>query len=213
MGDQVYLFQLIIGWTCVGVFVCTAVITLLSIIGWLRIDTDIRNRLFTALIIEIISICLAVFVGLVQVNPAPVQQEIKQSAQAQETLQAIETPTTANATTDGPAPSQPTPAAAETAITPRVYIQISSEGQRAEAERAQSAIRQAGLLAPGIENIGKKAPSKNQLRYFVAGEAALAKQIAADLSAAGVEAPPILIKGFENADIRPHHFELWFAGN
>jgi len=207
-----YLWQLIIGWTCVGVFVCTAVITVLAIVGLLRIDRDIRNQLFAALVLEIVAIGVAVFAGLVKVDPKPVAQEITASVQAQQTLREIDTVVTANATPEGPQPTTPQPGAIASAeITPRVYIQIASDAQRDEGEKARDAIRDAGQLAPGIENVGTRAPNTNQLRYFLPGEAELAGQIEAELAAVGITAPATLINGFENADIRPHHFELWFG--
>lgn len=212
MVGQIYLIQLIIGWTCVGVFVATAVITLLSIVGLLQIDPDIRNKLFTGLVLEVVAIGIAVFAGLLQVDPKPISQEIAESVRAQQTLQEIETPVTANATTDGPAPATPVqPAAVSIEITPRVYIHIADSSQRAIAEKAQQAVRDAGQLAPGIENVGAKAPSSTQLRYFLEDEGELAAEIEAELAAAGVDARPVLIPGFENANIRPHHFELWFG--
>jgi hypothetical protein len=212
MVGQIYLIQLIIGWTCVGVFVATALITLLSIVGLVQIDPDIRNKLFTGLVLEVVAIGIAVFAGLLQVDPKPIAQEIAESVRAQQTLQEIETTVTANATADGPA--TPVPQASVSAeITPRVYIHIADTGQREIAEKAQQAVRDAGQLAPGIENVGSRAPSRTQLRYFLADEGELAAEIEEELAAAGVDAPPVLIKGFENANIRPHHFELWFGSS
>lgn len=214
MGDQVYLIQLIIGWTCVGVFVCTAIITLAAIVGLLNIDEDIRKKLFAVLVLEIVAIGIAVFAGLMQVDPKPIAREITESAEAQQVLRDLETPVTANVTSDGQPQVVPAePASIPTQLTPRVYIHIADNAQRALAEKAQQAVRDAGQLAPGIENVGAKAPSSTQLRYFLAEEGPLAEQIEAELAAAGVTAPAILIRGFENANIRPHHFELWFGAN
>ena len=204
-GDVVYLWQLVIGWTCVGVFVCTAAMTLLAMVGLLKMDPGERAKLFTVLIVEIVVVGVALFANLIQVNPAPVQEEVQAVAAAEQTVQTLSPslPLQPDA-----APPPVTPRASE--VPPRVYIHIANETQRAQAEAARSAIRAAGQVVPGIENVGI-GPNKTELRYFVESEAALAETISNELKAAGVDAPAIFARGFDTSKIRPNHFELWFG--
>ena len=44
---------LVILWTCVGVFISTAMISILGLLGIVRIDKKYMNALFTALILEV----------------------------------------------------------------------------------------------------------------------------------------------------------------
>jgi hypothetical protein len=205
-GDTVYLWQLVIGWTCVGVFVCTAVMTLLAMIGVLKMDPGERAKLFAVLVVEIVVVGVALFANLIQVNPAPVEEEVKATEVAEATVQKLNPSLPLNP--DGPA--APTPVAMSTEVPPRVYIHIANESQRGIATTARSAIRSAGQVVPGIENVGT-GPNQTELRYFVQSEKALAETIAAELKAAGVDAPAIFADGFDTSKIRPRHFELWFG--
>ena len=202
--DPVYLMQLVIGWTCVGVFVCTAVITLLAVVRLITIDDDLRNKLFAALIIEVVVIGVSVFSGLVKLDAEPVKEELVAGSEAAATLTAIET-----SRTDRPPTDETT--VAPTELQPRVYIHIASEDQRPTAVVARTALRAAGYLVPGIENVGSKSPATAQLRYFITDEESLGEKISAVLQGAGIPAPANFITGFANANIRPHHFELWFG--
>ncbi len=184
-GDQTfYLWQLVVGWTCVGVFVCTAVITLLAMVGLLRMDAGERAKLFAVLIVEIVVVCVALFANLIQVDPAPVEEEVQAVAAAEQTVQTLSPslPLEPNA----PTTAEPAPAPSE--VPPRVYIHIASESQRDLATAARSAIRAAGQVVPGIENVGT-GPDQTELRYFVESEGELAKAISAELEAAGIDAP------------------------
>jgi hypothetical protein len=204
MDFGVSVMQLVIGWTCVGVFICTAVIAILSTIGWVNVDVDFKKQLQKVLIIEIVIICVGVFSGLVKIDPKPVDQQLEAGQKAEDFLTASETRKTAGLPSD-----QPAPAAAE--LTPRVYVQIPDNAQRDIAAKAQSILRDAGYLAPGIERVGTKAPAVTELRYFLPAEQSLADTISGQLKAAGIDAPSRFVSGFENANIRQHHFELWFA--
>lgn len=88
-GGQIYLLQLVVGWTCVGVFVCTAIMTLLAMAGLLKMDPDERRKLFTILIVEVVVVGVALFANLIQVNPAPVQEEVQAAAAAEQTVQTL----------------------------------------------------------------------------------------------------------------------------
>lgn len=202
--SNVYLMQLIIGYTCVGVFVCTSVISVLYLAGFMKIDPAHGNKLFAILIVEIVVISVGSFGGLIKLNPQPVSAELSAGKQAEtdlvntnNALIALETKDTASI------PAAP--------IKPRVYIHISNEGQREAATQARNALQQAGDLVPGIQNVGAKSPAKMELRYFLQADAEGAKQVASTLKQAGISVEPKFIPGFSDNNIRPLHFELWFA--
>jgi hypothetical protein len=72
------LITLIIAYTCVGVFVATAVASVLNLFNALKLAADIRKKLHTALIVEIVGIAVGVFGGFLQLNPQPVANKITQ---------------------------------------------------------------------------------------------------------------------------------------
>jgi hypothetical protein len=72
------LITLIIAYTCVGVFVATAVASVLNLFNVLKLAADIRKKLHAALIIEIVAIAVGVFGGLLRLNPQPVANQITQ---------------------------------------------------------------------------------------------------------------------------------------
>ncbi|MDB4918292.1 hypothetical protein [Mucilaginibacter sp.] len=51
----------LITWTCAAVFICTAAITLLSVVDVVKIDPKFREKLFYALLIEIVVCSVTVF--------------------------------------------------------------------------------------------------------------------------------------------------------
>lgn len=56
---------LIIAFTCVGVFVATAVASVLDMFNLLKLAPDIRTKLHVVLIVEIVGICITAFSGLI----------------------------------------------------------------------------------------------------------------------------------------------------
>ena len=54
----------------------------------------------------------------------------------------------------------------EAVLPTRVYLQISDETQRSCATILQRSLRAAGIGAPGIENVGSRAPDSDEIRYF-----------------------------------------------
>ncbi len=76
------MMQLVIAWTCVGVFVATCVITLLALVGVIKLaDKKYLDRLFTVLILEVVSVALAFFSGAIKprnVRPILVENGIRQ---------------------------------------------------------------------------------------------------------------------------------------
>ena len=200
---QLYLIQLVIGWTCVGVFVCTAIMTLLAMAGLLKMDPEERKKLFAVLIVEVVVVCVALFANLIQINPAPVQEEVQATEIAERTVVGLNPSLPLQ-------PSASTSTSVGSEIPPRVYIHIANESQRSLATTARSAIRAAGQVVPGIENVGT-GPNATELRYFVQSEAALAGTISDELKAAGIQAPAVYASGFDTSKIRPNHFELWLG--
>jgi hypothetical protein len=72
------LITLIIAYTCVGVFVATAVASVLNLFNVLELAADIRKKLHAALIVEIVGISVGVFGGFLRLNPQPVANKITQ---------------------------------------------------------------------------------------------------------------------------------------
>ncbi len=106
------------------------------------------------------------------------------------------------------------PKAAQTL--PRVYEQIASERQRPEAKMVADQLSARGYIVPGIEYVGAKAPRKTQVRYFKDFDNEQTKkdlrEILDTLTAAGVQATPAPIPGYETSTkIRQRHYELWFG--
>lgn len=205
MGQE-YLMQLVVGWTCVGVFVSTAVITVLALVRIIQIDPQHLNRLFAALIIEVVAVSVATFGGLLKFDTEPINKDLAQGVVAQQQLEAtsdvlasIETSSTTTAAT-----------AAADELPARVYIHISADSQRESALAVQAALRADGDLVPGIENVGAKAPNHIELRYFKRDDESDAARIAEAITSSGVAVSARFIPGFEQANIRPRHYELWY---
>ncbi|WP_308365093.1 MULTISPECIES: hypothetical protein [unclassified Microbulbifer] len=69
MGHQ-ELIQIIIGYTCVGAFVFTVVITCLSLAGWVKLaNSDQQKKLFTIIIVEIALVGVGYFSGVLKFGP------------------------------------------------------------------------------------------------------------------------------------------------
>ena len=201
MFSPVDLMKLIIGFTCVGVFVATSVITVLALGGILKLPRSQSSKLFNVLIVQVVVISVGIFAGLFDLNAVKAKEEVEQTQKqledATQTIKAIDTSKTLGST--------------ETKITPRVYIQIADEGQRLLAKKAQAALRADGNLVPGIQNVGAKSPNDTELRYFAAEDAPGANAIASNLSENGITVAPKLVDGIDTSGIRPQHYELWFA--
>ncbi len=59
------MIVLVIMWTCVGVFISTAIITLLGLVNIIKIEKKYMNALFTALILEVTAIGGGIFSGTI----------------------------------------------------------------------------------------------------------------------------------------------------
>lgn len=68
--DQVALMKYTIGWICVGVFFFTAIVACVALLfpNVIR-DARMRKWLYKFLLGEIVVICVALFSGLLEVNP------------------------------------------------------------------------------------------------------------------------------------------------
>jgi len=72
------IIKLIIAYTLVGAFVFTVIITCLSLVGWIRFaDPTQQRKLFVALIVELVVICLGSFANLLKFDPKQVQKEVQ----------------------------------------------------------------------------------------------------------------------------------------
>lgn len=89
-----------------------------------------------------------------------------------------------------------------------VYLQISDAGQRDAASTFQQRLRAKGVGAPGVENIGGKAPSQAQIRYFDAGDLGAAKWLQTQLADAGLGSWTIVHGSASN--VPAGQLELWW---
>jgi hypothetical protein len=87
------LLRLVLGWTCVGVFIATAIITLLALVKIIKLaDKKYLDRLFAILIVEVIVVGVGAFTGFVQ-GPAKVEEKVRnagRTALAEQLLPDIE---------------------------------------------------------------------------------------------------------------------------
>ena len=103
---------------------------------------------------------------------------------------------------------------ADASLPVRVYLQIGAEANRPAANRIATALRQSGLIAPGIELVpARKAPAQTDLRYCggKVDEDALqrVKSAAAAIVNPAPQARPIPEALCGN--VRHNHFEIWMA--
>ncbi|WP_239292636.1 hypothetical protein [Candidatus Nitrotoga sp. 1052] len=69
--------KLILAYSLVAVFVFTAMVTSLSLIGWARfIDQDQQKTLFKVLIVEVAIVSVGFFANLLEFNPATAKNQI-----------------------------------------------------------------------------------------------------------------------------------------
>ena len=99
-------------------------------------------------------------------------------------------------------------------LPPRVYIQIKDESQRARAKEVAEKLKAGGLIVPGIENVGEKAPPQTELRYFNQAASNEVSNITDILQGENIKVKEVLVPGQENANkIRARHYELWFGAD
>lgn len=79
--DQLPMLKLVIAYTLVGVFIFTAVITCISMVGWVKFSDDSQQKkLFATLIVELVVGCVAWFLQILVLDPKAVADEIGQRA-------------------------------------------------------------------------------------------------------------------------------------
>lgn len=73
------LMLLVIGWTIVGGFVVTMILTCLSLVGWVKFaDKRQQSKLFSALIVEVVVGAGSWAAGGAKFDPEPVQKGLHQ---------------------------------------------------------------------------------------------------------------------------------------
>lgn len=76
------IMQLTIGYTCVGVFVATALAVVLNLFNLIKIEDELKKKLHVVLILEIAALAVVSFSNLIELNPAPATARIEMSAMA-----------------------------------------------------------------------------------------------------------------------------------
>jgi uncharacterized membrane protein YqjE len=215
MINHIDILQLLIAYTCVGVFIATAIITLLALVGLIPIKPGFLSRLFNILVVEIVVIAVAAFAGFLRLDPRPVAETVQQAAATQAELAETETrleETSRVLSIIDKAETQTSSPPSETTLPARVYVHIPDAQSRTEAQQAQQILEAQKALVPGIENVGQqRSPTASELRYFRREEAEEAERLAESLTRGGVAVDARFVPGFENAAIRPRHYELWFG--
>jgi hypothetical protein len=75
--DYPEVVKLIIAYTLTGAFVFTVVVTCLSLIGWVKFaNQKQQRRLFVVLIIELVTVCLGFFSGLLTFNASAAVDDV-----------------------------------------------------------------------------------------------------------------------------------------
>ncbi len=105
-------------------------------------------------------------------------------------------------------------------LSPRIYVHIADESQRAEASRLKALIEKSKIgdtpiLVPGIERVNGP-PPHSLLRCFVADECRQYGPQLVALVNAQLGTPKVVLQDFSRTytptgAIRPQHFELYFA--
>jgi hypothetical protein len=84
------MIQLVIAWTCVGVFVATAAITLLALVGVVKLaERKYLDRLFKVLVLEIVGVCIGIFTGKIEL-PATVEHRVAEKGETKGRERAVE---------------------------------------------------------------------------------------------------------------------------
>lgn len=96
--------------------------------------------------------------------------------------------------------------------TPRIYLHVEGDADKAAASEVETLLESNGWVVPGIQRVGSTSPSTSQLRYFRDSEKSTAEAIHSALANAGHKFSLTYISGYEDSKaIRPMHFEIWFA--
>lgn len=97
-------------------------------------------------------------------------------------------------------------------LLPRAYVQIVDPSDRPWATEVSRFVEKAGIIVPGIEYVPKAAGLKHtDVRYYKEGEKQGAEEIISILKTAGVTADLNYLHQDNNTNVRPKHYEIWFA--
>lgn len=201
------LWKLVIGWTSVGVFVATAIITLLALVGLIGLKEGHFSRLFTVLVIEIVVIGVAAFSNLLGVDPQPTAAQLESGAAA---LQVREAFATEPAMADLPAIAQGRATEARAAAAPMVFIQSPGE-LPATVGAISTALRDEDFRTFAVSDVDVRVPLGSPVvRYFHADDQPTAAKVREVAEAQGVQATLNLI---EWSSVPAGQIELWLPAN
>lgn len=218
--DHRFIMTLVIGYTCVGVFVTTSIATTLSLLRLVDIDSSVRKRLYQILLLEVVSIALSVWSGFLALDPKPLKEHIEHLETSNQTLEAL---------SDKPlVPAAPTPieylnfssitvpiqAEDLSASLPQaqLYFHIVQEAQRGPAELLAFEMRERfGVSVPGVQKVDS-GPDKTELRYFRPSDEPEGQKLAQELEQLGAPVELKYVAGFESSTKIPGGaFELWLS--
>jgi hypothetical protein len=91
---------------------------------------------------------------------------------------------------------------------PLAFVQIGDERQRALAQGVVVRLASMGYSAPGIENIGARAPARTEVRTQGASDPALARWMAQHLGK--VTQAEVTVRTLRQAQPKTDTFEIWF---
>lgn len=96
-------------------------------------------------------------------------------------------------------------------VTPRVYIHIAGDGQRASMQLLQKQLIMEGFLVPGIENVKGVAdiPKTSNVRFFNDSDEGIANIVAGRLREAG--GVDVNVYHVRKLSARPGHLEIWLS--
>jgi len=77
MFEHQVVIQLIAAYTCLGVFIFTAIVTCCSLVGWIKFaDPNQQKKLFVVLIVEVVVVSVGFFAGVFKFTASPSINEI-----------------------------------------------------------------------------------------------------------------------------------------
>jgi hypothetical protein len=77
MTSHIVIIKLLIAYTCVGVFVFTAIVGCLSLVKLIDINKQLQRKLFALLITEVVVVSVATFASLLEFNPKTAIKKIE----------------------------------------------------------------------------------------------------------------------------------------
>jgi hypothetical protein len=194
MDTHIEIMKLAIGYACVGIFIATAIAAILSLYNILSLESDIKKKLNTVLLIEVVSISIAVFAGLLNLNHKSVMDKV---AKTEVELANTEAKLEKSHELLLLAPV-------------RVFIQIGNELQRPSMEVLRQKLTRLGFIVLGIENVGiDKLPTNPSVRYFYDEDKVNANVVAEQLRLSGFAAASIV--RLNNTNARTGTLEIWLG--